>query len=158
MSVINQMLQDLERRRASGEERNRIPDHVRALPGSATGEGARSPAMIAGAAVVILAALGGGLWWYGGLPGLAKPSMIPSNEELERRYAESMTRQMSLDLSQTPKAGVSVSDATAPTGISTESIIVNEAPPWASPRGEQPLAARSTASAEPLIGPLVGLL
>ena len=33
MSVINQMLLDLDRRRASGEERNRIPDHVRALPG-----------------------------------------------------------------------------------------------------------------------------
>ncbi len=150
MSVINQMLLDLERRRASGEERNRIPDHVRALPGSAAGQGVQSPAMIAVAIAVVLALLGGGLWWYGGLPGLAKPSIIPSNEELERRYAESMTRQMSLDLSRTPHAGSSVGDATAPSGISTESIIVNEPPPWASPRGEPPLAARNTAPAEPV--------
>ena len=155
MSVINQMLLDLERRRASGEERNRIPDHVRALPGNPVGDGVRSPAMIAGAVAVILAVLGGGFWWYGGLPGLSKPSMIPSSEEIERRQAEGVTRQMSLDLAQAPKTMESPGDATAPTGIATQSIIVNESPPWASPRGEPPLTARSTAPAEPVREPAV---
>ena len=155
MSVINQMLLDLERRRASGEERNRIPDHVRALPGNPVGEGVRSPAMIAGAVAVILAVLGSGFWWYGGLPVLSKPSMIPSSEEIERRQAEGVTRQMSLDLAQAPKTIESPGDATAPTGIATQSIIVNEPPLWASPRGEHPLAARSTAPAEPLREPAV---
>lgn len=147
MSVINQMLLDLERRRASGEERKRIPDHVRALPGSADGEVMKSPALIAGAVAVILAAAGGGLWWYGVLPGLSKPSMIPSNEELERRYADSMLRQMSMDLQQAPNIVESPGDATAPTGISTESIIVKEPPSWASPRGEPPLASRPATAA-----------
>jgi len=32
MSLINQMLLDLERRRMSSQERNALPDHVRALP------------------------------------------------------------------------------------------------------------------------------
>ncbi len=155
MSVINQMLLDLERRRASGEERNRIPDHVRALPGNPVGEGVRSPAMIAGAVAVILAVMGGGFWWYSGLPGLSNPSMIPSIEEIERRQAEGVTRQMSLDLAQAPKTIESPGDATAPTGIATQSIIVNEPPLWASPRGEHPLAARSTAPAEPLREPAV---
>ena len=150
MSVINQMLMDLERRRASGEERNLIPDHVRALPGSAAGEGVQSPAIMAAAIGVVLALLGGGFWWYSGLPGLEKPSIIPSNEELDRRYAESMTRQMSMDLSLNPDAGASVGDATAPSGISTKSIIVNEPPPRASPRVEPPLPVRSTTPAEPV--------
>ena len=155
MSVINQMLLDLERRRASGEERNRIPDHVRALPGNPVGEGVRSSAMIAGAVALILAVLGGGFWWYSGLPGLSKPSMIPSSEEIERRQAEGVTRQMSLDLAQAPKTMEPPGDATAPTGIATQSIIVNEPPPRASPRGEQPQAARSTAPAEPVREPAV---
>lgn len=150
MSVINQMLLDLERRRASGDERNRIPDHVRALPGGAASESVMSPALIAGMVAALLAVLAGGLWWYKGLPGLAKPSMIPSSEEIERRHAEGVTRQMSLDLAQTPKTAESPADATAPTGISAESIIVNEPPSWASPRGEPPLAARSATPAEPV--------
>ena len=32
MSVINQLLLDLEKRRASGAERSALPNHVRALP------------------------------------------------------------------------------------------------------------------------------
>ena len=150
MSVINQMLQDLERRRASGEERNRIPDHVRALPGGASDAGALSLPLVTGAVIVLLAALGGGLWWYNGLPGLAKPSIFPDSEEAVQRNAASMTRQMTLDLAQAPKAMASPGDATAPTGISAESIIINEPPRWASPRGEPPVTARAAPSPEPV--------
>lgn len=150
MSVINQMLQDLERRSASGEERNRIPDHVRALPRGASDAGALQLPLVTGAVIVLLAALGGGLWWYNGLPGLAKPSIFPDSEEAVQRNAASMTRQMSLDLAQAPKAMAPPGDATAPTGISAESIIVNEPPRRASPRGEPLVTARAAPSPEPL--------
>lgn len=65
MSVINQMLLDLERRRASGDERNRIPDHVRALPGENTGTNHRRVSVIIGAAVALAAllAVAGWLWF-----------------------------------------------------------------------------------------------
>ena len=54
MSVINQVLLDLERRRASGAERGALPDHVRALP-----EEARTPhwGWIAGSGVVAAAVI-----------------------------------------------------------------------------------------------------
>lgn len=149
MSVINQMLLDLERRRASGEERNRIPDHVRALPGNASRETPFSQPLIIGGILILLAAAGGGLWWYKALPGLAKPPLIPTSVELEQRNADSATRQMSLDLARVPAPTESPADATAPSGISAQSIIVSEPPPWASPRGEPPVAARNTPSPEP---------
>lgn len=154
MSVINQMLLDLERRRASGEERNHIPDHVRALPGSAAESGPLSPLLMAGMALGVLGVLSDVLWWYKGLPGLEKPAMIPTVAEIERRNSESATRQMSLDLAQVPKSGETPVDATAPQGLSTQSIIVNEPPAWASPRGEPPLSARTATESSPAPAPV----
>ena len=56
MSLINQVLLELEKRRASGSERATVPDHVRALPESS--EGHRALWLVAaGAAVVALAAV-----------------------------------------------------------------------------------------------------
>ncbi len=83
MSVINQMLQDLERRRASGQERQRIPDHVRALPdGSPAPAGSRmTMGLLAIAAVFGLSAV---FWWWGRAPGsvngprLASPPVAPA--------------------------------------------------------------------------------
>ena len=140
MSVINQMLLDLERRRASGEERNRIPDHVRALPGSGSSERDRVLPMIA-AGVIGISALAGAAywWWHNGIPGVAKTPLISSGEQ---ENAERIARRMSLDLAKAPSPAeaATVADAAAPTGIPTQSIIVSEPPAWASPRGEQPVA------------------
>ncbi len=61
MSVINQMLVDLERRRASGEERNGIPDYVRALPGPAFSR--QGPQILIAAVLVTAAAMAGAGWW-----------------------------------------------------------------------------------------------
>lgn len=147
MSVINQMLLDLERRRASGEERNRIPDHVRALPGGASLESSRTLPLLVAAAVGLCAVAGGGYWlWHKGIPGVAKPPLIASGEQ---ENAERIARRMSLDLAKAPPPGeaAAVADAAAPSGISTQSIIVSEPPAWASPRGEQP-AARSSPQEE----------
>ena len=57
MSVINQLLLDLEKRRASGAERSTLPDHVRALPNEE-----RSPqwGWIGAGATIVVGALGAG--------------------------------------------------------------------------------------------------
>lgn len=138
MSVINQMLLDLERRRASGEERNRIPDHVRALPGStATSRDHALPLLIVTALFVLLAATGGAYWWWRyGIPGVAKPPLIAPASEHEN--AERIARRMSLDLAKSPPPADAVTDAAAPTGIPTQSVIVSEPPAWATPRDETP--------------------
>lgn len=138
MSVINQMLLDLDRRRASGEERNRIPDHVRALPGNAVAGNPTLPYVAAAVAVFALAA--GGLWWWrDALPVNPPPVAIIPGAPLEPETAERIARRMSLELAQLPAAAEPPLDATAPSGISVQSVIVNEPPPWASPRGEQPV-------------------
>jgi MSHA biogenesis protein MshN len=59
---------------------------------------------------------------------------------------------MSLDLAKTPPLADAppVTDAAAPTGIPTQSVIVSEPPAWATSRVEQPpVVARSEPAAEP---------
>lgn len=149
MSVINQMLLDLERRRASGEERNWIPDHVRALPGNSSAARDHALPLLIAAALVLFAVAGGAYWWWRyGIPGVAKPPLIaPANEH---ENAERIARRMSLDLAKTPSLADArpVTDAAAPTGISTQSVIVNEPPAWAAPHDDSP-TRRSAPVAEP---------
>lgn len=151
VSVINQMLIDLERRRASGEERNRIPDHVRALPGSAVDDGARRM-RLAAVAVAVLLAVGAVAfpWWRPLLPGISKS---PINDgiapALRSLGSEGVAPRMSLDLAEAPKAAAADSPDE---GLSTRSIIVTAPPDWASPRGEAPAAPR-TVPAEPAPAP-----
>ena len=85
MSVINQMLLDLERRRASGEERNHIPDHVRALPGATGLERDRIlPLIVTGVVGVCVAAAGAYWLWHHGIPGVAKPPLIAAGASVPR--------------------------------------------------------------------------
>lgn len=66
MSVINQMLQDLDARRAE-DQRKGLPNEVRPLPGR--NRNSETPWL--GLSLVLLAAagLGGGAWYYLGAPG-----------------------------------------------------------------------------------------
>jgi len=112
MSVINQMLVDLERRRASGEERNRIPDHVRVLPDDTQGV-RRSPIWITAAslAAVLIAAV---IWWWltgrstgtvppGSTANVAVPAPAPEpGAAPEPRDTEFIARRLTLDLVQPP--------------------------------------------------------
>lgn len=155
MSVINQMLLDLERRRASGEERKRIPDHVRALPG---GTARRPAAVLAVAAILaVVVALAAVWWWYGGSRGAAQSVAITPPPEAVGASAAvdaaNITQRMSLELAQLPAAIELSADATVPGGISLQSVIVNEPPDWATPRGEQPPAVRSAATEAPPVRP-----
>lgn len=130
MSVINQMLVDLERRRASGEELNRIPDHVRALPGDA--QAARlSPARIAALAVVVL--LAAGAWWWSGhraaAPAVPPPSpaaavtVPPVPPERQQEAVELIARRLSLELAQVPADPPVAAEREAAPAIATTSII-----------------------------------
>lgn len=141
VSVINQMLIDLERRRASGEERNRIPDHVRALPGSAADDGSRRMRLTVAAAVLAVAVIVAALpWWRELLPGVAKSPLNDGVAPALRSLGEGVAPRMSLDLAEAPKAAADNADA----GLSTRSVIVTAPPEWANPRGESPVPQRAT--------------
>ncbi len=111
MSVINQMLVDLERRRASGEERNRIPDHVRVLPDDT--QGVRRPPIRIFAAVLGVALIAAGAWWWlagrstatlpPGAPGIVTAPVQEPVAAPEPRDTEFIARRLTLDLSQPPE-------------------------------------------------------
>jgi len=166
MSVINQMLMDLERRRASGEERKRIPTHVRALPGDPDGARSRLP-VIAGAAVIAALAIGG-WWWTARLPAApaatanvvaAAPVIVvpvataPAAAPVAQQEAvELIAQRMSLDLANVPEAMVSTPDG-KPSGLATAAVIsrpdsVAVAEP-ALPRAERAAPVPAVKKAEP---------
>jgi MSHA biogenesis protein MshN len=140
MSVINQMLVELERRRASGTERNRIPDHVRALPGD--GSSRRLPLSAIAAALAGVALLAAGVWWWmqqGG--GLQQPPPVgagPALQEEPLRQEEWIARRLTLNLSQEPEAAPETSP------IATAAIV---APRDASPAPAQKPAETAVAPA-----------
>ena len=105
MSVINQMLVDLERRRASGEERQHIPGHVRTLPA----ETRDMRGMVTLIAVVVTVLLAGVVWrWLDGsrhpvpastpAPVASAAPPVAENQEAVERIAQ----RMSLELAQVP--------------------------------------------------------
>ena len=153
MSVINQMLVDLERRRASGEERDRIPDHVRALPDEA--HAAHGPALrVAGAVVTLLLVVAGAWWWLVGrspavsAPAPATVAVVPAPASApESRDTELIARRLTLDLAYVPVPEPVTAPAAgrdAAPGLDTTSIIKPRtaavAPPVEVP-AEKPRAA-----------------
>ncbi|MBX9904532.1 MAG: tetratricopeptide repeat protein [Burkholderiales bacterium] len=140
MSVINQMLVDLERRRASGEERNRIPDHVRVLPDD-TQAVRRPPIRIAAAALGVALIAAGAWWWLAGRstvtlpPGspatMAAPAPVPVTEPEptsvpEARDTEFIARRLTLDLAQPPQPvnpAPGAAQRDAPPAIETAAVI-----------------------------------
>ncbi len=136
MSVINQMLVELERRRASGAERNRIPDHVRALPGDARSRWPSLHGIAAALAAVGLLAAGG--WWWtqrGAAPRPVPVAAGPALLEAAPRPDEWIARRLTLDLSQEPEAA-----AETPPPIVTAAIV---APRAADPAPAQKPAERA---------------
>jgi len=141
MSVINQMLMDLERRRASGEERGRIPDHVRALPDDHDQTRFNVLAM----AVVLVALVAGTWWWMAGRPAsqlppasavsaapATKPAAVASTAApvAEQDSVEMIARRMSFDLAQVPEIREVPPEAGAPLSAAT---VITRAVPQSSP-------------------------
>lgn len=152
MSVINQMLVDLERRRASGEERNRIPDHVRALPDEP--HAMRGPGLrIVGATAGVVLTAAGAWWWLAGRPPAvsmpvsapATALIVPAPAAPEARDTEFIARRLTLDLAYVPEAPASAARDTGP-GLDTASIIKpRTAPPV--PQAESPVEKTRAAPA-----------
>jgi MSHA biogenesis protein MshN len=136
MSVINQMLVDLERRRASGEERNRIPDHVRVLPDD-THAVRRPRTWIIGAVLGAALIAAGAWWWLVGRSTVALPPASPAivavpapapetSAAPEPRDSEFIARRLTLDLSQAPEPVNPPPEAAqrdTPPAISTAAVI-----------------------------------
>lgn len=124
MSVINQMLVELERRRASGTERNRIPDHVRALPGDVR------PRWLSRHGITAVFALAGllaaGAWWWMQREAAPRPVPVAAGpallEQAAPRPDEWIARRLTLDLSREPEA---VAETPAP--IATATVVAPRA-------------------------------
>ena len=153
MSVINQMLVDLERRRASGEERNRIPDHVRALPGEPFSR-QRPQVLLATAVIVTAAAMAGAWWWMTGrapsapavrpeaVSAASMPQPAPAAAPLSQEAVENIAQRMSLELANFP----------GPAAADTRGIpaaLPREPAPAVKPRSAAPPVAVRAADASP---------
>lgn len=128
MSVINQMLVDLERRRASGEERNRIPDHVRALPDEPYPAHGTRLWISAAVVVVALLAAAAWFWWSSGPRVLKSEPVLESATEttapgLQPRDTEFIARRLTLDLAYVPETDRPAATAGRNTGLETATII-----------------------------------
>lgn len=114
MSVINQMLVDLERRRASGEERQHIPDHVRTLPAE-TRDTRGMVILIAVVAMLLLAAV---VWWWLVTPRYpvtdSTPTPVPvmpaASAAEQQEAVERIAQRMSLELMRVPESVGAVAD------------------------------------------------
>jgi MSHA biogenesis protein MshN len=86
MSVINQVLLDLEKRRASPSERGTVPNHVRALP-----DGGRSSPWpwIVGGGAAVLATAAAAAWVV-----LAGSGTVPPSPPVQRSAAEGAIEQV----------------------------------------------------------------
>jgi MSHA biogenesis protein MshN len=151
------MLVERDRRRASGAERNRIPDHVRALPGD--GQLRRLPLSAIAAVLAGVALLVGGAWWWmqQGSPPLqtAPVAAGPALQDPALRQDEWIARRLTLDLSREPEAP----SETPP--IATAAIVTPhaaspvqrpaeaEASPASRPSREPPTAERIAAEKAP---------
>jgi MSHA biogenesis protein MshN len=102
MSVINQVLLDLEKRRASPSERGMVPDHVRALPDS--GRSSHWPWIVGGGAAVLATAAAAAWMVLGG------SGTVPASPPAPRSGAET-----AIDQVVTTSAGVTPAErATTP--------------------------------------------
>lgn len=150
MSVINQMLVDLERRRASGEERTHIPDHVRALPGEPASM--RSPQLWIVAVVITAIVVVTGAWWWMSsraapasvVKGVAMPApATPKPEQavvaLSHEAVESIAQRMSFELANVPEPVAADTRVAATTVLSSREPV----PTTVVPRGAAlPAASR----------------
>lgn len=144
MSVINQMLVDLDRRRASGEERNRIPDHVRALPDEARISRGPVVRVVAGAVAAGLALLAAGTWWW---PGPRSPAVVvsapaPVAAPVQERETEFIARRLTLDLAYVPEDSGGMPAGEAAPAVATATVIPPRRAPAPVPSPvEEPRAA-----------------
>jgi MSHA biogenesis protein MshN len=164
MSVINQLLIDLEKRRASGAERSVLPNHVRAMPNEQPP--ARWPWIAAGgaaavAATVVAGILLSGIHWTGERAAAAPMPARGAEVAIEREVAASAgvviaakdddiaaslkdaaASRLSFELSNPPAVPEPVA---ASTPVPTERVVVSRAAPPPSAGSETPAPAAARA-------------
>ncbi len=162
MSLINQMLQDLEKRRASAVERGALPNQVRVLP-----QAAKSNLrwwLVAAAALIAIGAA-----WQIGAPRLKSSGGASAGDgvavDANEKYLEGPASRLALDLAKVPPSkpalprsagGAEPSRASAPAAappLSTASVVGAE-PPAATVRAAV-VAADNKSAAPPVASALL---
>jgi MSHA biogenesis protein MshN len=165
MSLINQMLQDLEKRRASAVERGALPNQVRVLPQSAKSN-LRWWLIAAGALIVI------GVAWQFGAPRFKSPAAVPAADGADNsgKYLDAPASRLALDLARVPPPKpvpprpAAVADTArvpappvAPPAVSTASVVGSE-PPAATVKPSGPFPENKSVApvASALVPPVAG--
>ena len=130
MSLINQMLQDLEKRRASGIERSALPDQVRVLPREETHS---MPWWLIGIGIAVML-IGLSAWQFNresasspAVPPLAQTAAQPESLQAapssgastsrpgpERQQSSPLSAQAPVKQNNPPSRAVSATDALTP--------------------------------------------
>ncbi len=172
MSLINQVLLDLEKRRASGTDRSALPDHVRALPEMRQGSRLWWIAVAGGLIVVVGMVTAWGALTGFRLPGskqsppataspaVSPPIAQPAKEVPATAVPDSQRTGLSLELANVPatltekppRAADKASEPKAP--IATADVIAKVQPePAVRARPEAAAAAPTPAAAPPVTVP-----
>ena len=160
MSLINQMLQDLEKRRASAAERGAVPNQVRVLP---TTEKTRLGAWIAMGGIALTALAGWQYWLAQQRVAMSSPSLAAQAQGAEsvaapgvKYLAEGPATLLALDLAvlPAPKAVLAARPPVAPLAGAAPSTAPSTEVPVVDPKLKPPLAMAAVIGTEAPAAPV----
>jgi MSHA biogenesis protein MshN len=160
MSLINQMLQDLEKRRASAAERGAVPNQVRVLP---TTEKTRLGAWIAMGGIALTALAGWQYWLAQQRVAMSSPPLAAQAQGAEpdaapgvKYLAEGPATLLALDLAvlPAPKAVLAGRPPVAPLAGAAPSTAASTEAPVADPKLKPPLAMAAVIGMEAAAAPV----
>ena len=160
MSLINQMLQDLEKRRASAAERGAVPNQVRVLPST---EKTRLGAWIVMGGIALTALAGWQYWLTQQRVAMSSPSLPAQAQGAEsvaapgvKYLAEGPATLLALDLAvlPAPKAVLAARPPVAPLAGAAPSAAVSAEAPVADPKLKPPLAMAAVIGTEAPAAPV----
>ena len=160
MSLINQMLQDLEKRRASAAERGAVPNQVRVLPST---EKTRLGAWIVMGGIALTALAGWQYWLTQQRVAMSSPSLPAQAQGAEsvaapgvKYLAEGPATLLALDLAvlPAPKAVLAARPPVAPLAGAAPSTAASTEAPVADPKLKPPLAMAAVIGTEAPAAPV----
>ena len=160
MSLINQMLQDLEKRRASAAERGAVPNQVRVLPST---EKTRLGAWIVMGGIALTALAGWQYWLTQQRVAMSSPSLPAQAQGAEsvaapgvKYLAEGPATLLALDLAvlPAPKAVLAARPPVAPLAGAPPSTAASAEAPVADPKLKPPLAMAAVIGTEAPAAPV----
>ena len=160
MSLINQMLQDLEKRRASAAERGAVPNQVRVLPST---EKTRLGAWIVMGGIALTALAGWQYWLTQQRVAMSSPSLPAQAQGAEsvaapgvKYLAEGPATLLALDLAvlPAPKAVLAARPPVAPLAGAAPSTAPSTEAPVVDPKLKPPLAMAAVIGTEAAAAPV----